>query len=511
MSENANAPTTRDLIIEAIAAASMPSSVKKKAKKFKNVSIQDSDGEKIMLPKGMDEDRAILELERQKKEKNTLVDVSEEFAALPLDGAYNLAQVIKERFGFSVSMTIPGSMFTGPSSVQRILFPISAREKGVALWGRFGVPALPGGFIQTSLGKGDGGVPKFILLGKVRNRDKAAFEGLARDLRTRMETKSIYKGKAIQMQFPDDPDDPWKFDPTLAPTFIDTSTIDVDQIVFSKPIEEAIERNLFSLIKNTTTCRALGIPMKRGVLLAGQYGVGKTLLARIVAALCERNGWTFVQGKRIDQIVPGLQFAKMFQPSVYFDEDIDAAMEGSERNITVNDILNTLDGVISKDSEIITILTTNHPEKINPAMLRQGRLDFKMLIEPPDAEAVARLVRKYANGGLDFEATLVEVGKLMAGKNAAAIREVVERAKLEVVRRFGSDATENMKLTDADLAAAARDVIAEDSLCKTKDVDRRDPQIQAADLIAQALLNAAKEAMKGFLEPKPENEPRPIN
>ena len=98
-----------------------------------------------------------------------------------------------------------------------------------------------------------------------------------------------------------------------------------------------------------------------------------------------------------------------------------------------NDLLNTIDGVLTKNAQVITVLTTNHVERLDRAMLRPGRLDAVITVKAPEAEAVQRLVRLYGRGLVDANEDLGAVREALAGNIPATIREVVERSKLAMI------------------------------------------------------------------------------
>jgi transitional endoplasmic reticulum ATPase len=202
-------------------------------------------------------------------------------------------------------------------------------------------------------------------------------------------------------------------------------------LVYSRAVEEAITTNLFTPIERMQDCIANNIPVKRGVLLGGPYGTGKTLAATVASKLAEQHGITYLYVPHSDELADAIEFAKQYDRTacVIFCEDIDRAISG-ERSVAMDDILNILDGIDTKNSKIITVLTTNHLENINPAMLRPGRLDAIINVEAPDAEAVQRLIRLYGEGTIAQDTDLKPSGELLAGTIPAVIAEVVKRAKL---------------------------------------------------------------------------------
>jgi transitional endoplasmic reticulum ATPase len=199
---------------------------------------------------------------------------------------------------------------------------------------------------------------------------------------------------------------------------------------------------------HTDACRKLKVPLKRGVLLEGRYGTGKTLVARDLARICEANNWTFILLDKVQGLRVALEFANRYAPAVVFAEDIDRIM--TDRDEAANDLVNVIDGVISKRAEIMTVLTTNFVEKLNPVILRPGRLDAVISLKAPSDEAVQRLLRVYAGKLLAADADLTQAGKELSGQIPASIRECVERAKLGMIGRG------DKHLSDLDLVTAAK-------------------------------------------------------
>jgi transitional endoplasmic reticulum ATPase len=182
------------------------------------------------------------------------------------------------------------------------------------------------------------------------------------------------------------------------------------------------------------------------------------------------HGWTFIYIKDASELPRALQFAKQYQPALVFAEDVDRHVTG-ERTDKMDMILNTLDGIDTKHTEIMVVLTTNHLDQVNQAMLRPGRLDVILNIVPPDAKAVERLVRVYARGRLDGAADLARAGELLAGFTPAVVREVVERAKLGSISRTGrADAT----LLGIDIEISAETMVQQQALLKKPEPVVRD-------------------------------------
>jgi len=216
-------------------------------------------------------------------------------------------------------------------------------------------------------------------------------------------------------------------------------------------VAQSLQLGLFTPIEHSEACRAAQVPLKRGVLLEGPYGTGKTLTALVTASKANRNGWTFIYLKSIYDLEEGLKFASMYEPAVIFVEDVDKALGG--RSVESNGILNQLDGINTKHDEVITVFSTNFVEKLDKAFLRPGRLDTVVSVRPPDAEAASRLVKQYSRGLLAFDADFDAIGRTLAGQIPAVIREVVERAKIAAIDRLQGESI-NGEITEEDIMAS---------------------------------------------------------
>jgi transitional endoplasmic reticulum ATPase len=254
-----------------------------------------------------------------------------------------------------------------------------------------------------------------------------------------------------------------------------------------------VEDTLFAPILFTKAVRAAGIPLKRGVLLEGPYGCGKTLTQYVTAKYAADNGWTYLALDNTDDLAKAMHVAKHFQPSVLAAEDIDRANgdedDDGDRTDAMNVILNTIDGAAFKDTEIIVLLTTNHVENITPAMLRPGRLDAVIPVRPPDRQAVERLIHLYGRDLLDEFDTFHQVGDVLSGQIPAVIREVVERSKLSAISRqkgFGP-----LLLTESDLLIAANGMMEHLELMKEKETDERSMYEKAADILGSHIVRGA--------------------
>lgn len=455
-----------------------------------HVSISKSTTTKqIVLPEDMDLREAIVHLERRMEEDERVVAVYEIIEAFPLDGAHALTMSLSETFGWTGLIPTPG--FFGSKPPAMVGVNVGAGETVQVPWGRIRVPGVDG-YVQTTVHVDKKtGQPRFAITGEVRRKHERKIAEIADRAREYVRNHSIYAGKAIRVNF-ERIGDPEEASPTdFNPQFIDVTGVKVDELIFSEEVKAAVNINLFTPITNTEHCRKHGIPLKRGVLLAGQYGTGKTLTAYCAAHLAEKNGWTFLYLEKVDQLPMAINFANLYGPCVIFAEDIDEVMGTQERNEKVNGVLNTIDGLDSKSSEVIVVLTTNHVENVNIAMLRPGRLDAVIHVMPPDADAVQKLIKMYARGLLAKNVDLERVGAILKGRIPAVIREVVERSKLAAIARGGLDKKGNLTIEGTDLEAAAFAMDNHLRLLEPKAEDNRSDMEKAAHTLGTILTGGA--------------------
>lgn len=418
-------------------------------------------GEKLILPEGMTLKQAADLIERRAEYEKEVTSFKEDYNVLPYDGAHALAEVLINKFGWAPATSTPS--FFGDIPPKLISIETAPGQFKTVPWGRFSLPNIKG-YIETSVARKDGRYT-FAINAQILRMDEDTVRSLFAEVREYLKEGSIYKGKAIQMRFRDDDGQPLEMP---QPKFLDTSRINPAGLIYSQDVMDAVETNLFVPVSRAADCIANGIPVKRGILLAGTYGTGKTMAATVASRLAVDAGITYVYAKRADELADAIEFGKQYQSPacVIFCEDIDRSVNG-ERSVEMDDILNILDGIDTKHSNIITVLTTNDLEAINPAMLRPGRLDAVINVTPPDAHAVEKLIRLYGGDAISAETDLTEAGKELAGNIPAVIAEVVKRAKLSQLR-LQAPGTKVEQISDKAITEAAKTMRAQVTLLRER-------------------------------------------
>ena len=319
-------------------------------------------------PANMPTEKAIEALKRKLADDNQPFMVNEIIDAYPLDAAVAFVKAMTKLYGWASPQTV--MTFFGPKPPSMISVKTGHRDEDV-IQCPFGAFKLPGidEVVHTLIDDVDNNKIAFIIRAQVKKKDKHLLLELATETRRIVRDESIYRGKAIRLGV----DYNGSLDINNPPQFMMVSDTAEESLIFDRDIQAQIDTSILVPIKHTKQCRKQKVPLKRGILLEGPYGTGKSLTARMTANVCEQNGWTFVLLDKVQGLRAALEFANRYAPAVVFAEDIDRIME--ERDENANDLINTIDGVISKNSEIMTILTTNHVEKIQPVILRPGRLD----------------------------------------------------------------------------------------------------------------------------------------
>ncbi len=381
-------------------------------------------GTQLILPDGMGIPAAIDLLKSRQEFLETDVNMQETFDVFPWDGANALDRVLTEKIGWAAATATPG--FFGPRPPQLISIDVGPGKKCQVPWGSFSLPNVVG-LLSTGMSK-KGSRIVFQLSATVKRKDEATVRRVFEEMRQYLKANSIYRGQAIRMRFLDNDGNELQMP---EPTFMETGKLRPEHLIYSSEVADSINTNLFTPISRVHDCIANGIPVKRGVLLGGPFGTGKTLAATVAATLAVEAGVTYLYVPRADELAHAIEFAKQYQSPacVIFCEDVDRVMDG-ERDIEMDDILNIIDGIDTKDANLITVLTTNAMRSINPAMLRPGRLDAVIEVTPPDADAVQRLLRLYGGANIEASANLSSVGMELSGCIPAVIAEVVKRAKL---------------------------------------------------------------------------------
>jgi cell division protease FtsH len=230
--------------------------------------------------------------------------------------------------------------------------------------------------------------------------------------------------------------------------------------------DELVE--VVDFLKNPQRYTKLGARVPRGVMLYGPPGTGKTLLARAVAgeahaAFFSMSASEFVEaivGVGASRVRDLFKQAKEAAPAIVFIDELDAigrsrsgnvgGISGGhdEREQTLNQILTEMDG-FEPDTNVIVLGATNRPEVLDPALLRPGRFDRRIAVQPPDRKGRVAILEIHTRSvPLSPDVNLDRIAASTPGATGADISLIVNEAALFAARR-GHAAVEQRDLTDA--------------------------------------------------------------
>jgi len=219
-------------------------------------------------------------------------------------------------------------------------------------------------------------------------------------------------------------------------------------------LKEAKEelKEIVDFLKNPKKFLQMGARIPRGVLLMGAPGTGKTLLARAVAGeayvpFFHISGSEFVEmfvGVGAGRVRDLFNTAKKSAPAIIFIDELDAigrhrgaGLGGGhdEREQTLNQILVEMDG-FERDSNVIVVAATNRPDVLDPALLRPGRFDRRVVLDLPDINDREEILKIHARGKpLTLNVNVREVAERTPGFSGADLANVVNEAAILAARK----------------------------------------------------------------------------
>ena len=242
-------------------------------------------------------------------------------------------------------------------------------------------------------------------------------------------------------------------------TFLPRPTLAAEQVVLPEGVLPAIENHIVGIAEHADRLRAAGQHLKRGLLLHGPPGTGKTHTVRYLMSRLSDSTVIVLTGAAMRFISKAAELARRLQPSILVVEDVDLVAEdrtmpGGGGSLLFS-LLDAMDG-IGADADVTFVLTTNRPEALEAALRdRPGRVDLAVEIPRPDAEGRRKLFELYARG-VDLKADLEPVIAETEGVTASFVKELLRRAVLHEMRN-GADG-ERVRVGDKALGTALTDM-----------------------------------------------------
>ncbi len=219
-------------------------------------------------------------------------------------------------------------------------------------------------------------------------------------------------------------------------------------------IEEAKEelQEVVEFLKNPAKFTGLGARIPKGILLVGSPGTGKTLLAKAVSGEAGVP-FFFISGSDFVEMFVGVgasrvrdlfEQARKNSPCIIFIDEIDAVgrqrgagLGGShdEREQTLNQMLVEMDG-FGTDSSVIVMAATNRPDILDPALLRPGRFDRRVVIDRPDVLGREQILRIHAKGKpMEADVDYQKIARATVGLVGADLENLINESAILAARR----------------------------------------------------------------------------
>jgi cell division protease FtsH len=248
--------------------------------------------------------------------------------------------------------------------------------------------------------------------------------------------------------------------------------VSFDDVAGIDEVEDEL-REIVDFLKNPDRYRKLGVTFPKGVLLSGPPGTGKTLLARAVAGEADVPFFSMSASEFVEMVVGVgasrvrdlFETAKKAAPAIIFIDELDAigrARGGGgggfgggsdEREQTLNQILTEMDGFTGSEG-VIVLAATNRPEILDKALLRPGRFDRRLTVNPPDKDGRTEILRIHTRSvPVADDVDLGRIASTTPGMVGADLRNLVNEAALIAARR------ERTQVTAADFADALERIV----------------------------------------------------
>jgi cell division protease FtsH len=283
---------------------------------------------------------------------------------------------------------------------------------------------------------------------------------------------------------------------------------DIPDITFADVagLEETVGelRDVVAFLRDGDAYAELGAKTPRGILLVGEPGTGKTLLARAVAGeagvpFFPISGAEFVEvfvGVGAGRVRALFRRARRSAPCIIFIDEIDAVgrtrrATGSggemEQDQTLNQLLIEMDGFTSKQN-VIVLAATNRDDVLDPALMRPGRFDRKVRVEAPDIAGREAILGVHSRGKkIASGVNLADVAKATPGLVGADLENVVNEAAIFAVRKG------HKEITQVDFEAAVEKILTGGVEQKSRVIHKLEREIIAYHEAGHAVVTALTE------------------
>jgi hypothetical protein len=277
-------------------------------------------------------------------------------------------------------------------------------------------------------------------------------ERVQRDIRLLSQERSLFRGQVISFGA-----EMFGRGTSTPLNFLRRPDVRRAQVILPDALLAEIERQVVGVARHSKRLLASGQHLKRGILLHGAPGTGKTHTVSYLLGQLPGVTVIVISGRALGRITEACSVARALQPAAVVVEDVDLIAEErtaqSDAHPLLFQLLNEMEG-LNAAADVTFLLTTNRADLLEPALAdRPGRVDLAAELPLPDAAARRQLLRLYTGGlvldGVDLDAI---VGRT-DGVTAPFLKELLRKAAL-IAAEADEDGDGPLRVTDADLATA---------------------------------------------------------
>lgn len=340
--------------------------------------VESEETQRIILPKGMGLLEASKELKNMHTNLEQEISVDCKFEGHDWqDVLYAVKNVSEQNFGWINGVVERHWWGTERPAEIDIVIDVKNNQPVTekCFYGKFQVAAWDDAEVNVSVSR-SGEVNINVV---AKKKFSKIISGYFQDIRTFIANNSIFRGKTVVVTAKSG-----AFNTGIH--FQITENKSSDPIILNEAEQIQLDNFIIGDLK---------VPGKKSYLFTGPYGNGKTETAMSVGREANKEGIPFFYIKDSSLFDRVLVLAIKYQPCIIFLEDLDEVASGNERDERINRIINTVDGTETKGSDITVIFTTNHEDRINPALRRPGRIDLVLEFGNPNKETKLAILKKY--------------------------------------------------------------------------------------------------------------------
>ena len=227
--------------------------------------------------------------------------------------------------------------------------------------------------------------------------------------------------------------------------------VEWNDVVIAESVEQDL-KSIIRLLEDPTRTHSLGLQIPTGLLLIGPPGTGKTLIASLIASQTKRSFYPLTAasvlgggvGDSVKRVAAVFARAKEHSPAIVFLDEMDGLLPANNRYLAQHDVqlveqFLTEISSLQPENNVFLVGTTNHPENIDPRVLRGGRFSEKILIPPPETAQRVQLLGLYLKGvRLEAGLTIEDIAKRLNGLAPADLQAICTAAKRMAFNRIAN-------------------------------------------------------------------------